>query len=60
MKLVQLLAKENLIFSHAEGRRAIECGWVSFNGQKIVDSNAEVEPKSGDVIKRGKNEVILK
>jgi len=56
--LISLLVKAELATSRSEGRRAIEQGGVSVNGEKNTDIKAtytETDFTSGDfVIKRGK------
>ena len=56
--LISLLVKAELVASRSEGRRAIEQGGVSIDGEKITDIKYTVAkadiPKDGMVLKRGK------
>ena len=56
--LISVLVKSGLVPSRSEGRRAIEQGGVSVDGEKITDIKAELakEKFAGDgvVVKRGK------
>lgn len=56
--LITLLCKAQLVPSRSEGRRAIEQGGVSIDGERITDIHHQVEksaiPKEGIVLKRGK------
>ncbi len=65
--LISVLVKSGLVPSRSEGRRAIEQGGVSVDGEKVIDIKAEIlkEKFVGDgiVVKRGKKnfrKVILK
>ena len=56
--LISLLQKVELVTSRSEGRRAIEQGGVSLDGEKITDVRFQVEKSSlegdGRMLKRGK------
>ncbi len=58
MDLISLLVKTGLAASRSEGRRAIEQGGVTVNGEKITDVKAVYTAKELDagefIIKRGK------
>lgn len=58
MDIISLLIKADLVPSRSEGRRAVEQGGVSVNGDKVTDFKAVIakEQLSGDgiVLKRGK------
>ena len=65
--LISLLCKAELVPSRSEGRRAIEQGGVSINGDKIGDIKHQVAKDSlsgeGIVLKRGKkkfNKICMK
>ena len=59
--LITLLCKAELVPSRSEGRRAIEQGGVSIDGERITDSHHQGEksaiPKEGIVLKRGKKKI---
>ncbi len=56
--LISMLCKAELVASRSEGRRAIEQGGVSIDGEKITDIRCtvlkEAIPADGLVLKRGK------
>ena len=56
--LISMLCKAELVTSRSEGRRAIEQGGVSIDGEKITDIRYTVTkediPADGMVLKRGK------
>ena len=56
--LISLLCKAELVTSRSEGRRAIQQGGVSVDGEKITDIYHKVAkadiPGDGLVLKRGK------
>lgn len=56
--LISVLVKSGLVPSRSEGRRAIEQGGVSIDGEKITDIHFEIEKEKlsgeGIVVKRGK------
>ena len=56
--ILSMLTLSGLVTSRSEGRRAVEQGGVSVNGEKIADSKAvfEKEQLDGDgiILKRGK------
>ena len=56
--LISLLCKAELVTSRSEGRRAIQQGGVSVDGEKITDIYHKVAktdiPEDGLVLKRGK------
>ena len=56
--LISLLQKAELVTSRSEGRRAIEQGGVSLDGEKITDVRFQIEKSSlageGRMLKRGK------
>ncbi|MSS64195.1 tyrosine--tRNA ligase [Velocimicrobium porci] len=65
--LISILVKSELVPSRSEGRRAIEQGGVSIDGEKITDIHFEIERDTltgeGIVVKRGKKnfrKVIVK
>ena len=64
--LISILVASGLVSSRSEGRRAIEQGGVSVDGEKITDVKKELEASfftDGIVIKRGKKnfrKVIVK
>jgi len=65
--LISLLVKAELVSTRSEGRRAIEQGGVSIDGEKVTDIrheiNKEVLTGDGAVLKRGKkkfNKVCVK
>lgn len=67
MDLITLLQKSNLASTRSDGRRAIEQGGVSIDGEKVTDIKFMVAKENlegdGVVIKRGKKKfakVILK
>ena len=55
--LISMLCKAELVTSRSEGRRAIEQGGVSLDGEKITDIRFAVAkeniPAEGLVLKRG-------
>ena len=57
--LITMLVKTGLVPSRSEGRRAIEQGGVSIDGEKITDIKHTVKKEDfneeGMVLKRGKN-----
>ncbi|AZR74892.1 tyrosine--tRNA ligase [Anoxybacter fermentans] len=52
--IITLLTKANLVKSNSEGRRMIQQGAVSVDGEKITDIKAQIEPVDGMVIRVGK------
>ncbi len=56
--IVSLLLKSGLVPSRSEGRRAVEQGGVSIDGEKVTDAKALIEKEriegEGIVLKRGK------
>ena len=59
--LITLLVKSGLVTSGSEGRRAIEQGGVSIEGEKILDvkkSFTKSEIEAGFVLKRGKKKFV--
>ncbi len=55
--IISLLCLGNMVPSRSEGRRAIEQGGVSVDGEKVTDVKASVDAealKAGVLIKRGK------
>lgn len=56
--VISLLVKTGLVTTRSEGRRAVEQGGVTINGEKINDIKTEYEieelTKDGAIIKRGK------
>ena len=56
--LISMLCKAELVTSRSEGRRAIEQGGVSIDGEKITDIRytvaKEAIPAEGLILKRGK------
>ena len=56
--VISILVKSGLVPSRSEGRRAIEQGGVSIDGEKVTDIKAEVTKEAiageGIVVKRGK------
>ncbi len=57
MDIVTILVKSGLVPSRSEGRRAVEQGGVSVDGEKIADFKATIEEAKlaeGIVVKRGK------
>ena len=56
--LISMLVKTGLVPTRSEGRRAIEQGGVSIDGEKITDIRYTVSkesiPENGLVLKRGK------
>ncbi len=56
--VISLLVKTGLVTTRSEGRRAVEQGGVTINGEKINDIKTEYEieelTKDGVIIKRGK------
>ena len=56
--LISLLVKAELVKTRSEGRRAIEQGGVSLNGEKITDLKHQLTiediGKEGVLLKRGK------
>ena len=54
---IAILVKSGLVSSRSEGRRAIEQGGVSVNGEKVADIKADFEKSAFEndfIIKRGK------
>ena len=65
--VITLLVKSELVKTRSEGRRAIEQGGVSIDGEKVTDVKAELELSklegNGILLKRGKKnfrKVVLK
>ena len=59
--MITLLVKSGLVPSRSEGRRAIEQGGVSVDGDKISDLKAAYTNEqiaSGFVLKRGKKKFV--
>ena len=60
--LISLLCKAGLVTSRSEGRRAIEQGGVSVDGEKITDIRYNVKKEDiteeGIVVKRGKKKFM--
>ena len=60
--LISLLCKAGLVTSRSEGRRAIEQGGVSVDGEKITDIRYNVKKEDiteeGLVVKRGKKKFM--
>ncbi len=59
--LITLLVKSGLVSSGSEGRRAIEQGGVSVEGEKITDTKkayTKAEIEAGFVLKRGKKKFV--
>ncbi len=56
--VISILVKSGLVPSRSEGRRAIEQGGVSIDGEKVTDIKADIEKErmagDGIVVKRGK------
>ena len=56
--VIGMLVKSGLVTSRSEGRRAIEQGGVTLDGEKVTDIKAAVKkdaiPEGGMVLKRGK------
>ncbi len=52
--LPDLLAKTGLVKSNSEGRRLIQNGGISFDGEKIVDPKANVTVSGEHILKSGK------
>ena len=56
--ILAVLQKSELVPSRAEGRRAVEQGGVTVNGEKVTDPKMSFEPSDfagdGMVVKRGK------
>ena len=65
-QLLNILIKAGLTASRGEGRRLVEQGGISVNGEKVTDFNlviAEEQLKEGIKIKKGKkifHKIILK
>ena len=62
--LISLLVKSALVTTRSEGRRAIEQGGVSVDGEKVTDIRHVLSKDAltgdGIVLKRGKNKVFVK
>jgi len=54
LNTVQFLSDHKLVKSKSEGRRLIEQGAVTLDGEKISDPNQIFDPKDGAVLKVGK------
>jgi tyrosyl-tRNA synthetase len=54
LSLVQLLTKTKLTSSNSEGRRLVQQGGVSIDGERVRDVNADVPERSDFVLKVGK------
>ncbi len=52
--IVRLMASAGLVKTNAEARRLIQQGAVSIDGQKITDTNLEIEAEKDFVLKVGK------
>jgi tyrosyl-tRNA synthetase len=52
--ILRLLTETRLVSSNGEGRRMIEQGGVTVDGQRIYDYNAEVPIKESVIVKVGK------
>jgi tyrosyl-tRNA synthetase len=56
--VINLLVKSGLVATRSEGRRAIEQGGVSIDGEKVTDIKATIAkdsiPADGIIVKRGK------
>ena len=65
--VINILVKSGLVATRSEGRRAIEQGGVSVDGEKVTDVKATVAkdsiPQEGIIVKRGKKnfrKVVIK
>ena len=60
--VITMLVKSGLVASRSEGRRAIEQGGVSIDGEKVTDIktayNADSFGADGLVVKRGKKKFV--
>jgi tyrosyl-tRNA synthetase len=54
IRLAKLLVSLRLQTSLSEAKRSIQGGAVSINEQKMLDPNAEVEVRNGDIVQVGK------
>lgn len=58
LKVVTLLVQTSLASSRGEARRLIEQGGVRINDNKILDTEAVIQPEINDVIKVGKRKFL--
>ncbi|MBE5872047.1 MAG: tyrosine--tRNA ligase [Lachnospiraceae bacterium] len=65
--VINILVKSGLVATRSEGRRAIEQGGVSIDGEKVTDVKATIAkesiPEEGIIVKRGKKnfrKVVIK
>ncbi len=56
--LAELLAKTNLAASKKEAKRLIEQGGVKLNGEKVSDTNAEIELRDEILLQVGKRKFL--
>ncbi|NOY79320.1 MAG: tyrosine--tRNA ligase [Calditrichaeota bacterium] len=56
--IVRLMASAGLVKTNAEARRLIQQGAVSIDGQKITDTNLEIQPEKDFVLKVGKRRFL--
>ncbi len=56
--IVRLMASAGLVKTNAEARRLIQQGAVSIDGQKISDSNLEIQPEKDFILKVGKRRFL--
>jgi tyrosyl-tRNA synthetase len=58
VNIVRLLTETKLVGSNGEGRRMIEQGGVTVDGQRISDYNALVQIREGVIVKVGKRRFL--
>ncbi len=56
--IIKLLTQTGLVSTNSEARRLIKQGAIKINGQKILDSNKEIEVQDGDIINAGKRKYV--
>lgn len=56
--IVDLLKQLNVITSSSQGRRLIEQGAITIDGQRIEDTKTQISPHRGMIIKAGKHQIF--
>ena len=57
-KLIDVLAKNNLVSSKGEAKRIIKQGGIDLDGKPVTDIQFSFKPKEGNIIKIGKTKFI--
>lgn len=56
--IVDLLKQLNVITSSSQGRRLIEQGAITIDGQRIENTKAQISPRQGMIVKAGKHQIF--